>query len=77
MIDRKNFLFVNTPRGATGSSVMFSLIETAKENGLNPYKYLTYIFREAPNLEVANLQQMEQLLPWNAPDECKNRTAEN
>jgi len=56
---------------------MFSLIETAKENGLNPYKYLTYIFREAPNLEVANLQQMEQLLPWNAPDECKNRTAEN
>ena len=77
VIDRKNFLFVNTPRGATGSAVMFSIIETAKENGLNPYKYLTYVFRKAPNLEVADLQQLEQLLPWNAPDECKSRTAEN
>ena len=77
VIDRKNFLFVNTPRGATGSAVMFSIIETAKENGLNPYKYLTFIFREAPNMELDDLQQLEYLLPWNAPNECKNRIAEN
>ena len=38
VIDRKNFLFANTPKGATGSTVMFSLIQTAIENGLDPYK---------------------------------------
>jgi len=42
VIDRKNFLFSNTPRGANASAVVFSIIETAKENGLNPYAYLTY-----------------------------------
>ena len=36
VIDRKNFLFANTPKGATGSAVMFSLIQTAIENGLDP-----------------------------------------
>ena len=41
VISRKNFLFANTPKGATGSAVMFSLIQTAIENGLEPYKYLT------------------------------------
>jgi AraC-like DNA-binding protein len=50
VIDRKNFLFANTPRGARASAVMFSLIETAKENGLNPYAYLTHIFRHVPNM---------------------------
>ena len=76
VIDRKNFLFVNTPRGATGSAVMFSIIETAKENGLNPYKYLAYVFREAPNMDSYDHQQLESLLPWNAPDECKIPNAE-
>ena len=42
VIDRKNFLFSNTPRGAKASAVMFSMIETAKENGLDPFKYLVY-----------------------------------
>ena len=39
VIDRKNFLFANTPKGATtGSAVMFSLVQTAIENGLEPYR---------------------------------------
>ena len=41
VIDRKNFLFANTPKGATGSAIMFSLIQTAIENSLDPYRYLT------------------------------------
>ena len=41
VIDRKNFLFANTPSGATSSAVIFSLIETAKENRLDPYRYLS------------------------------------
>jgi len=49
VIDRKNFLFANTPRGAKASAIMFSLIETAKECGLNPYEYLLKVFERAPN----------------------------
>lgn len=54
VIDRKNFLFSNTPRGAKASAIIFSLIETAKENGLNPYDYLVYVFKNAPNLNIRN-----------------------
>jgi transposase len=52
VIDRKNFLFANTVRGAGGSAVMFSMIRTALENGLNPFSRLTYIFKTAPNLDM-------------------------
>jgi hypothetical protein len=45
VIGRKNWLFANTPRGAKASSIIFSIIETAKENKLKPYEYLTFIFK--------------------------------
>ena len=67
VIGRKNWLFANTPRGARVSAVIYSVIETAKENGLNPFDYLSYIFRTAPNADCKNdLQAMDSLLPWNA-----------
>ncbi|NLB56551.1 MAG: IS66 family transposase, partial [Lentisphaerae bacterium] len=69
VIDRKNFLFANTPRGARASAVMFSLIETAKENGLDPYKYLVYIFEKAPNSDIRNnIETLQGLMPWIVPD---------
>ncbi len=71
VIDRKNFLFANTPKGATASAVTFSIIETAKENGLNPFKYLNYIFETAPTLDQANADWILPLLPENAPAECR------
>lgn len=71
VIDRKNFLFANTPNGAEASATTFSIIETAKENGLDPYKYLTYIFKTAPRLDQSEPGWAEPLLPWNAPDDCK------
>ena len=72
VIDRKNFLFVNTPRGADGSAVMFSLIETALKNKLDPYKYLTYVFKEAPNIDMNNEESFVRLLPWNAPNDTRS-----
>ena len=72
VIGRKNFLFANTPRGAKASAVMYSLIETAKENGLSPFDYLQYIFKNVPNWNLSGNPDMEeQLLPWLAPDLCK------
>ena len=63
VIGRKNWLFANTPRGARASAVMYSIIETAKENGLKPYDYLTRIFQTAPNLDLRYTDVLEKLLP--------------
>ena len=72
VIGRKNFLFANTPRGAKASAIMYSLIETAKENALNPFAYLTYIFQNAPNWDIRNnIDLLQELLPWFVPDHCK------
>ena len=71
VIDRKNFLFANTPNGADASAITFSIIETAKENGLDPHKYLAYIFKTAPKLDQSQSDWAAPLLPWNAPDDCK------
>ena len=73
VIDRKNFLFANTPKGATASAITFSIIETAKENGLNPFRYLTYIFKTAPALDRSQDGWAVQLLPENAPDDCRSK----
>lgn len=71
VIDRKNFLFANTPNGANSTAVTFSILETAKENRLDPYTYLLYIFRTAPGLDRQNPDWILPLLPENAPDCCK------
>jgi transposase len=66
VIGRKNFLFCNTPRGARASALIYSIVETAKENGLNPYAYLNYLFEKLPNLDSRDDATLDQLLPWNA-----------
>lgn len=71
VIGRKNWLFVNTPSDAKASATIFSIIETAKENGLEPYAYLRYVFIKAPNLRED--ESIDILLPWNAPDCCRGK----
>lgn len=68
VIDRKNFLFANTPRGAVGSAVIFSLIQTAMENGLDPYRYLSWLLTACKDGAIT---EKEALLPWNAPVKCR------
>ena len=70
-ISRKNFLFANTPKGATGSAVIFGLIQTAIENGLEPYKYLTWLMKSAKDADLEDAITVQALLPWNAPEECR------
>lgn len=48
VIGRKNWLFSNAPRGAKASATIYSLMETAKENGLNPFPYLQYLLERCP-----------------------------
>ena len=73
VIDRKNFLFANTPKGATGSAVIFSLIQTAIENGLDPYKYLTWLLKQAKDANLTDAETVQHLLPWNAVTECQTK----
>lgn len=65
VIDRKNFLFANTPKGAAGSAVMFSLIQMAIENGLDPYKYLTWLLKQAKDANLTDTNTVKNLSPWN------------
>ena len=71
VIDRKNFLFANTPKGAAGSAVMFSLIRTAMEYGLDPYEYLSHTLRMAARMDLTKPENVAALLPENAPLECR------
>ncbi len=71
VIDRKNFLFANTPGGAKGSAGIFSLIQTAIENKLDSYRYLTWLLSTAAGLDLTKPESVQQLLPWSAPAECK------
>ena len=70
VIGRKNFLFANTPWGAQGSAVIYSMIETAKESGLDPYRYLTWLLTNAPVLAARDDSWADKFLPANAPADC-------
>ena len=70
VMGRKNWLFANTPGGAQASAVIYSLIETAKENGLDPYRYLLWVLQNAPQLSETDETWAEKLLPARAPKEC-------
>lgn len=65
VIGRKNFLFSNTPRGAKASAMIYSLVETAKANSLNPYMYLKHLFEIMPQLpDSTDSEVLSKLVPW-------------
>ena len=65
VIGRKNWMFANTPRGAKASAIIYSIVETAKENSLNPYNYLTYLFEKLPQLpDLKDTEALDRMLPW-------------
>ena len=61
---RKNWIFCKTPGGARACAVYYSMVVTARENGLNPFEYLSWIFRNAPNLgKPGYVAAVEDFLP--------------
>ena len=62
-VGRRAWLFCDTPAGAHASAVHYSLIETAKINGLEPYKYLNAVLKALPYADT--VEKIEALLPWN------------
>ncbi len=63
VIGRKNWLFSQSVNGANASANLYSLIETAKANNLDPYRYLAQVFAELP--QATTVEQIEGLLPDN------------
>ena len=62
VIGRKNWMFSNTARGATASAELYSVIETAKANGIEPLKYIQALLEELPKRKQD--ESVEDLMPW-------------
>jgi len=73
VIGRKGWLFCASQKGASASATVYSLVETSKENGLNPFAYLTYLFEKLPNIDIKNNDLLDSVMPWSAtiPEVCK------
>jgi len=71
---RKNWLFSDTSRGAQASATVYSIIETAKANKLNPYMYLVHLLTQLPNQKALTAESVATFLPWSEtlPSWCRN-----
>ena len=62
-------MFSDTPEGAVASSLVYSLVETAKTNDVDVYLYLKYLLLKTPTDQTTD-EELEKLCPWNS--ECQN-----
>ena len=64
-IGRKNFVLIESSNGAKASAILYSLVETAKANGLNTFEYFNLLLSEIPqHMDDRNLKFIDDLLPW-------------
>lgn len=72
VIGRKNWLFCNTPNGADASAILYSIVETAKENKLDARAYIEYILNTFKDADMDSVD-LEGFMPWSPflPDVCR------
>ena len=64
-LGRKNWLFCDTPKGAEASAVVYSLVESAKANGIEPFAYLQHVLVQLPYFgKSPSHEELETLMPW-------------
>ena len=76
-IGRANWHIIDTVHGAQASAIVYSLVETAKANGLKIYEYLNHLLTVIPkHMDDTSLDFLDNLLPWSVqlPDECRKKT---
>lgn len=71
VIARKNFLFVQNRKGGEATAIYSTLISTAMANNLNPELYMTWVFDRLAAIDTNDPEQLDTLLPWNAPGSCR------
>jgi transposase len=78
VVGRKGWLFSNTQKGARASAIAYSIVETAKENGLIPREYLVHVLKALPNAGPNDKGAIDGVLPWSdkIPDHCRSMTHE-
>ncbi|WP_232448892.1 transposase domain-containing protein, partial [Burkholderia ubonensis] len=69
VVGRRGWLFADTVAGAHASANLYSLVETCKANGIDPYRYLTWLFQHLPLAQTAD--DYAALLPWAMPAELR------
>ena len=77
-VGRNNWKLIDTTNGANASAIIYSIVETAKANDLNIYKYLKYLLTEIPqHMDDTGTGFIEYLLPWSKtlPPECRKKKA--
>ena len=72
VVGRKNWLFSDTQDGAEASMKVYTMIETAKANDLDPQRYLSFLLEHRPSAKMSD-DELEQLAPWSklAQETCK------
>lgn len=66
VVGRKNWLFCDTPKSAEASAFAYTLVETAKADGLDPFQYLNYMLLNIRFLgQNPSNEELEEFLPWN------------
>jgi transposase len=71
---RRAWLFADTPKGARANAIMYTLVESARANGLDVYEYLKYLLVEMPNnRHLEHPEIIDRYLPWSKelPEECQ------
>lgn len=71
VLARKNFLFVMHDKGGIATGTYASLIAISKLNSLDPYKYITWILEHLPQMDSAQPESYDAIMPWCAPDDIK------
>lgn len=64
VIGRKNWLFSDTPRGAAASAAIYSIVTTARMNGLSPRAYIEWLLEELPNAGELDDETVDRFMPW-------------
>ncbi len=73
-VGRKNWLFSDSPKGASASAAAYSLVETAKANGLNVYAYLEHLLLYMPGSKWQQYpEELDELMQWSLEvhEQCK------
>jgi len=76
-LGRKNWVTMETPRGAAASAMIYSVVTTARNNNLKPYNYLVYLLKQMPNTDFENHPELiEKFVPWSKelPADCYKQT---
>lgn len=75
-VGKKNWKLIDTVHGAQASAILYSIVETAKANGINIYQYFKYLLTEIPkHMDDTDLSFIDPLLPWSKqlPAECRKK----